>query len=114
MAYPTVNEDLILDGTVRSGERVPLAIQHLSYTIFTEQNRAVLTQCAMNNTAVLTERAVETMNDNPYRELIRELQKLLMTVGEVEQQQEYYRIQYVLFRIASVCQEQKRRQVTIS
>ena len=65
MAYPTVNENLILDGTVRSGERVPLAIQHLNYTIFTEQNRAVLTQCAMNNTAVLMERAVEIMNDNP-------------------------------------------------
>ncbi len=65
MAYPKVNDSLILDGTVRSEERVPLAIQHLNYTIFTEQNRAVLTQCAMNNTAVLMERAVEIMNDNP-------------------------------------------------
>ena len=66
MAYPIVKDDLILDGLVTStGERVPLAIQHLNYTIFTEQNRAVLTQCAMNNTAVLMERAVEIMNDNP-------------------------------------------------
>lgn len=66
MAYLTVNKNLILDDTVRSGERVPLAIQYLNYTIFTEQNRAVLTECAMNNTAVLMERAVEILNDNPY------------------------------------------------
>ena len=67
MAYPIVNDNLILDGTVRLAgeERVPLAIQHLNYTIFTEQNRAVLTQCAMNNTAILMERAVEIMNENP-------------------------------------------------
>ena len=65
--YPLSNDTLYLSGAVRATgeERIPLALQHLEYTIMTEQNRAVLTQYAMNSTAILMERAVEIMNDNP-------------------------------------------------
>ena len=64
--YPITSDKLSLNGFVRSpDERVPLVIQHLEYTLMTEQNRAVLTQYAMNNTAILMERAVAIMNENP-------------------------------------------------
>lgn len=65
--YPLSSDKQFLNGTIRttSQERIPLMVQHLEYTILTEQNRAVLTQYAMNSTAVLMERAVEIMNDNP-------------------------------------------------
>ena len=64
--YPVSNDTLYISNAVRATEeRIPLALQHLEYTIMTEQNRAVLTQYAMNSTAILMERAVEIMNDNP-------------------------------------------------
>ena len=65
MRYP--KEDIRLIGEVSqvNEERMPLQIQHMNHILIREQNRAALTQYAMNNTAILMERAVAIMDENP-------------------------------------------------